>query len=160
MAILNFLLNIFTNGALIVPTVSWLIAQVLKTIIDAAVNKTFRISILFGDGGMPSGHSATVSSLATIVGCQVGFDTPEFAIAAIFAIVVMHDALGVRRETGKQAVVIMKMVDVISEYISEKDEEIKTEKLKVLVGHTPLQVFCGALLGIFVAVAYVLLIAV
>ena len=152
---LDFLLEIINNGALVVPTMSWLVAQVLKAIIDAAVNKSFSVSRLFGDGGMPSGHSATVMSLATVVGIQNGFGSPIFAVAMIFAIVVMHDALGVRRETGKQAKVILSMLDVINEYFSEKDNAIKNEKLKVLVGHTPLQVVLGALLGVVIALLYV-----
>lgn len=151
---LDFLYDFFTNGALLVPTISWLIAQILKTLIDAAINKSFRPSRLVGDGGMPSGHSATVMSLATLVGLQVGFGSIEFAIAMVFAIVVMHDASGVRRETGKQARMILSIVDVIGEYVNEKDVQIKDEKLKVLVGHTPLQVACGALLGIVVASLY------
>lgn len=152
---LDFLLEIINNGALVVPTIAWLVAQVLKAIIDAAVNKSFSVSRLFGDGGMPSGHSATVMSLATVIGIQNGFGSPIFAVAMIFAIVVMHDALGVRRETGKQAKVILSMLDVINEYFSEKDNTIKNEKLKVLVGHTPLQVVLGALLGVGIALLYV-----
>ncbi len=151
------LLDLISNGAILVPIISWLIAQVLKLFIDAAVNKSFRISRLYGDGGMPSGHSATVMSLAIIVGMVDGFGSTNFAIALIFAIVVMHDALGVRRETGKQARVILSMLDVLGEYFSEKDTKIKDEKLKVLVGHTPLQVFFGATLGIIVAVVYYLI---
>lgn len=151
---LDYLYDFFTNGALLVPTISWLIAQILKTLIDAAINRSFRPSRLVGDGGMPSGHSATVMSLATLVGLQMGFGSVEFAIAMVFAIVVMHDASGVRRETGKQARMILSIVDVIGEYVNEKDVQIKDEKLKVLVGHTPLQVACGALLGVVVAVLY------
>ena len=151
----DWLIDIVTNGALIVPAVSWIFAQILKAVIDAAVNKTFNISRLFGDGGMPSGHSATVMSLATVVGIQEGFDSAVFAVAMIFAVVVMHDAIGVRRETGKQARMILSMIDVISEYIDEKDKTIKVEKLKVLVGHTPLQVVLGALLGVVIALLYV-----
>ena len=152
--IIEYFLDLIRNGALIVPTVSWLIAQLLKAIIDAAVNKTFRVSRLFGDGGMPSGHSATVMSLATIVGLTDGFGSITFAIAMVFAIVVMHDAIGVRREAGKQARMILSMVEVLGDYLAEKDKNIKDEKLKVLVGHTPLQVICGALLGFVIAVAY------
>ncbi|MBQ7387477.1 MAG: divergent PAP2 family protein [Clostridia bacterium] len=148
--------DFITNAAIVVPTVSWLTAQILKAIIDAAVNKTFRVSRLFGDGGMPSGHSATVMSLATIVGLTdpAGFAGMPFAIAMMFAIVVMHDATGVRREAGKQARMILSMLDVLSDYIAEKDTKIKDEKLKVLVGHTPLQVLCGALLGVAIAIGY------
>ena len=157
--IIEYLLELVKNGALIVPTVSWLIAQLLKAIIDAAVNKTFRLSRLFGDGGMPSGHSATVMSLATIVGLTDGFGSITFAIAMVFAIVVMHDATGVRREAGKQARMILSMGEVLGDYLAEKDRNIKDEKLKVLVGHTPLQVICGALLGFAIAIAYFYLLA-
>ncbi len=152
----KYLLDILTNAAIVVPVVSWLVAQIMKTIIDAVINKTFSVSRLFGDGGMPSGHSATVMSLATIVGLtqETGFASTNFAIAMIFAIVVMHDALGVRRETGKQARVILSMIDVLGDYFVEKDAKIKDEKLKVLVGHTPLQVVLGALLGFLIAIGY------
>ena len=152
--IVEYLLDIIRNGALVVPTVAWLVAQMLKAIIDAAVNKTFRLSRLFGDGGMPSGHSATVMSLATIVGLTDGFGSMTFAIAMVFAIIVMHDAIGVRREAGKQARMIISMVEVLGDYLVEKDKKIRDEKLKVLVGHTPLQVVCGALLGIVIAIVY------
>ena len=156
MAFINFLGDIFTNGALVVPILSWMLAQVLKMLINAAVNKTFSVSRLFGDGGMPSGHSATVMSLATVIGLhpEYGFGSVTFAIAMLFAVVVMHDALGVRRETGKQAVSIIQMVEIINNYVVEKDKEIKVEKLKVLVGHTPLQVVAGAVLGALIAVIY------
>ena len=157
--ILEYLLDIVRNGALVVPTVSWLVAQLLKAVIDAAVSKTFKLSRLVGDGGMPSGHSATVMSLATRVGLTEGFGSISFAIAMIFAIVVMHDAIGVRREAGKQARMIISMVDVLGDYLIEKDKKIKDEKLKVLVGHTPLQVVCGALLGLAIAIAYFYLFA-
>ena len=103
---------------------------------------------------MPSGHSATVMSLAMIVGLTDGFGSITFAIAMIFAIVVMHDAIGVRREAGKQARMIISMVEVLGDYLVEKDKKIKDEKLKVLVGHTPLQVICGALLGAVIAIVY------
>ena len=151
--------RMFLNPVLLVPTCSWLLAQVLKTIINAVMNKKMEWSRLVGDGGMPSGHSATVSALATMVGFAVGFDSVEFAIAAVLAVVVMHDASGVRLETSKQAVTIISMVEVINDYLSESDTNIKTDKLKVLVGHTPLQVLFGSLLGIAVAVGYKLLIA-
>ena len=151
---MEYFIQVITNPILIVPAISWLIAQVLKALINALVNKKFSFSRLFGDGGMPSGHSATVMSLTFMCGFEVGFDQPLFAVAAILAIIVMHDATGVRREAGKQAVAIKSIATVVSEYFAEKDEEIKTEKLKVMIGHTPLQVFAGALLGCLVAFAY------
>ena len=146
--------RIITNPVLLIPAFSWLTAQVLKAIINAIMNKKFSWSRLVGDGGMPSGHSATVTSLAVMCGFASGFDSVAFAISCILAIIVMHDATGVRRETGKQAAFIISIADVINDYFSEHDEQIKTDKLKVLVGHTPLQVLCGALLGIAIAVSY------
>ena len=153
---MDILLKIITNPVLIVPVCSWIIAQVLKSIISAIVNKKFSFDRLVGDGGMPSGHSATVTSLAVMCGLspQAGFDSPVFALAVMFAVVVMHDALGVRRETGKQAVSIIKMADLLNDYFSERNQVIKTDKLKVLVGHTPLQVVCGSLLGAVIAIVY------
>lgn len=156
---MDWLIKLFTNPFLVTSLASWFVAQVLKVIINAIVNKKLDFERLVGDGGMPSGHSATVSALATMVGFTVGFDSVEFAIAAVLAVVVMHDASGVRLETSKQAATIISMVEVINDYLSESDTNIKTDKLKVLVGHTPLQVLFGSLLGIAVAVGYKLLIA-
>ena len=103
---------------------------------------------------MPSGHSATVTALAVMCGLEDGFGKPLFAIAAVLAVIVMHDALGVRRETGKQAISIIKISELLNDYLSEHNPNLKTDKLKVLVGHTPLQVVCGSVLGAAVAIAY------
>ena len=103
---------------------------------------------------MPSGHSATVTSLAVMCGLTAGFNSAVFGLATIFAIVVMHDALGVRREAGKHAMSIIEMAEILNAAIVEKDEQIKTDKLKVFVGHTPWQVVCGSALGLVIAVAY------
>ena len=151
---MDILMQIITNPVLIVPACAWIIAQILKSIISAIVNKKFSFDRLVGDGGMPSGHSATVTSLAIMCGFVNGFDSAVFGLAMIFAIVVMHDALGVRRETGKQAVSIIKMAKMLNDYFSEQNEYIKTDKLKVLVGHTPWQVVCGASLGAVIAILY------
>ena len=151
---MSIFLQIITNPVLFIPAISWIIAQVLKTIINAIVNKKFSIDRLVGDGGMPSGHSATVTSLAVMCGLTSGFDSTTFGLATIFAIVVMHDALGVRRETGKQAVSIIEMAEILNDFVTEKNERIKTDKLKVLVGHTPWQVVCGSALGGVIAIAY------
>ena len=148
------IVRILTNPVLLIPACSWGVAQVLKTIINAIVNKKLTLSRLIGDGGMPSGHSATVTSLAVMCGFSKGFDSAEFAIAMILAIIVMHDASGVRREAGKQAVSIIEMAELLNDYILESDSHIKTDKLKVLVGHTPLQVACGAILGATIAICY------
>ena len=157
MGFLIELKNFIINDCLLVPTFAWFVAQLLKLLINGAVNKNFSVERLWGDGGMPSGHSATVTSLALMCGVKEGFGSTYFAIAAILAIIVMHDALGVRRETGKQAVSIIKISEMLNEYLAEKDEQIKVDKLKVLVGHTPLQVICGALVGIIIVLLYVLI---
>lgn len=150
-------LKLFTNPVLLAPGCAWIIAQVLKAIINAIMNKKFSWDRLFGDGGMPSGHSAIVTALATMTGLVKGFGSVEFAIAFIFALVVMRDAMGVRREAGKQAASIIKISELLNDYFSEHDQRIKTDKLKVLVGHTPLQVGCGALLGMAISIGYFLI---
>ena len=145
------------NDVLVVSLASWLIAQLIKIIINAVVNKRFDIERLFGDGGMPSGHSATVTAMALMTGFRLGFDNPVFGVAMVFAIVVMHDATGVRQEAGKHARSIIELTDLFNEYLLEHDERVKLDKLKTLVGHTPLQVVCGAGVGILVVVVYLLI---
>lgn len=153
---MNILMDIITNPVIIVPGAAWIIAQIMKAVISAIVNKKFSFDRLFGDGGMPSGHSATVTSLAVMCGFVSGFDSAVFGLATIFAIVVMHDATGVRREAGKHARSILSIIDVLDDYLSEDDERFKPEKLKVLVGHTPLQVVIGSALGAAIALLYYL----
>jgi len=157
MSFLNGLKDLVLNDVLLVPIFTSIIAQVLKLLINGVVNKSFKAERLWGDGGMPSAHSATVVSLALMCGFAEGFGSTYFAIAAMLAFIVMHDALGVRRETGKQAVSIIEMAELFNAYFAEKDEEIKTDKLKILVGHTPTQVVCGALVGIVVVLLYLLI---
>lgn len=151
------ILDIFNNDILIVSLASWLIAQIAKIVINAIVNKKFDIERLFGDGGMPSGHSATVTSMALMTGFKLGFDSPIFGIAMLLAIIVMHDATGVRHEAGKHAKSIIELTEIFNEYILEHDEKLKLQKLKTLVGHTPLQVVCGAGVGVLVVVLYLLI---
>ena len=132
--------DLITNPFLLTGVTSWLIAQVLKTILHWIIYKKLDFERIYGDGGMPSGHSATVSSLATICALTFGFGSVEFAITAILAIIVCHDAMGVRREAGKQAEVLNELLRFL-ETGSDAD-------LKELVGHTPLQVAAGILIGI------------
>ena len=139
----------FTNRILIGGLIGWASAQVLKTIIFLLVNKKLQLERLFGDGGMPSGHSATVSAVALLTGYECGFGSPVFAVAFIMAIVVMHDAMGVRLETGKQAKAINEMTEFLEKLSGT--ELSNEEKLKEFVGHTPLQVVMGSILGIIVA---------
>lgn len=128
----------------------WLVAQLLKTGIHMYVYG-FDAERLVGSGGMPSSHSATVCALATAAGYQYGGGSFQFAITAILAIVVMYDARGVRRETGLQAQVINEMMD----FFQKMGQPISyQEKLKEFVGHTPMQVLVGAVLGILIALLY------
>ena len=139
---MDWLIGIFTNPYLMTSIGSWFIAQVLKVIINAIVNKKLDFERLVGDGGMPSGHSATVSSLAAITALLCGPASFQFAIAAVFAIVVCHDATGVRHETGKQAKMLNEIIQILD------SEDLPDVTLKELVGHTPLQVLMGILIGI------------
>ncbi len=147
---MNWFQELLSNGFLLVALSSWFWAQLIKTILHAIVTKRVDFTRLVGDGGMPSGHSATVSSLATAAALVYGLGSFEFAIALVFAIVVCKDAMGVRLETGKQAVIINDIVEAFNVLTSE--EKLPDAKLKEFVGHTPLQVIAGILLGIVNAV--------
>ena len=126
-----------------------MVAQVLKTIIHMILTKQFVAERMVGSGGMPSSHSATVCALATATGMECGAGSPVFAITIMLAIIVMYDAMGVRRETGKQGRVLNEMLEIFT----NMGKEISPEKrLKEFVGHTPLQVLMGAILGIAIAV--------
>lgn len=148
----NFLMDWFfdfiSNKFFITAVVSWTVAQVLKVFIYAIINKTWDFSRLFGDGGMPSGHSATVSSLAAISALTYGFGSFEFAISGILAIIVCHDAMGVRLEAGKHAKLLNILVDSFEKFSKNELPEVV---LKEFVGHTPLQVITGIILGILCA---------
>ena len=146
---MEYLDAFLSNKILWAGVIGWASAQVLKTIIFLLVNKKLQLERLFGDGGMPSGHSATVMGVAVSTAIECGLDSPLFAIAMILAIVVMHDAMGVRRETGKQAKYINELVELIE--VLGGTEVSNEEKLKEFVGHTPLQVLMGAVLGTAVA---------
>ena len=133
------------NKILITGCVAWLISQFTKAIIYLIINKRFVWERLLGDGGMPSSHSATVTAVAVMTGLSCGWDNPVFAVAAVLALVVMHDAMGVRQETGKQARVINNMLELINSF--GRGELTTEETLKEFVGHTRRQVVIGALLG-------------
>ena len=141
--------ELLSNRVLISGLSGWAAAQVLKTIIYALMHGRIDWTRIFGDGGMPSGHSATVCAAATSAGMQYGLGSFPFAISVIVAIIVMHDAMGVRREAGKQAKVLNEFMDLFEKLEQPLSDQ---EKLKELVGHTPLQVCMGGLLGIGVGV--------
>ena len=141
--------DLFSNRVLLSGLIGWGAAQVLKTIIYALMHHTLDLTRIFGDGGMPSGHSATVCAVATSAGIIYGLDSFPFAISVIVAIIVMHDAMGVRLETGKQAKLLNEFIDLFAKLEQPLSDQ---EKLKELVGHTPLQVCTGGLLGILTGV--------
>lgn len=142
-----FLQGIIKNPILVAAVMGWFVAQVLKTVIHLLITKELVWERMVGSGGMPSSHSATVCGLATATGMRYGSQSFEFAIAVIMAIIVMHDAMGVRRETGIQAKVLNEMMALFREMGTKMSVE---DKLKEFVGHTPLQVWMGALLGVIV----------
>ena len=142
-------LQIIGNRIIQTGAVAWVLSQVIKTVIHLILNKKIVWERLVGDGGMPSSHSATVTSVAVATGFTAGWDSPVFAVAVFLAIIVMHDARGVRRETGKQAVVINNMLELFEKMGA--GDMTPEQTLKEFVGHTPLQVFAGAILGLIVA---------
>ncbi len=129
--------------------IAWFIAQSLKVILGIFREKRFDFRWFVGTGGMPSSHAAAVSALTTAVGLHTGFSSPSFYIALVFTIVVLFDAQGVRRASGEQAEILNKILDDI--YWKKRIQE---ERLRELIGHTPIEVFAGALLGVLAALIF------
>ncbi|MBR2907294.1 MAG: divergent PAP2 family protein [Clostridia bacterium] len=145
------LTDLIQNYLLISAGVSWFVAQICKVFTGIFHERHFSIiSLLTGTGGMPSSHSACVTALAVSSGLYYGLGSAPFAITTILALVVMRDASGVRREAGKQAKVLNQ---IIGELFTTGDEKRFQADLKELLGHTPLQVFVGAILGAVTALA-------
>lgn len=145
---MTFWEEILSNQVLVSALTAWTVAQVLKTIIDFALTRSFSAERLVGSGGMPSSHSATVCALTTASANQFGVSSFEFAVSFVLAAVVMYDAIGVRQETGKQA----RLLNILLEQDFMKMSNLEfQQRLKEFVGHTPLQVFAGAVLGILIA---------
>lgn len=142
----SFVHQLSRNHILNVAVLSGLIAQVLKVIIVILTTKKIDMKRLTGSGGMPSSHTAFVVALSTAVGRDSGWDSPLFALAVVFAAIVMYDAAGVRRAAGEQAAIL----NVIIEDFRDQ-HQFKQERLKELIGHTPFEVLAGAILGIFIA---------
>lgn len=139
--------RIFENRVLGTAMLAWLIAQLIKVILFSYKEKRLVVSRMIGAGGMPSSHSAFVVAMSFAIGYQAGFDSSVFALSAAFAIVVMYDAAGVRRAAGTQAKLLNRMVVELI----EEGRLPQYELLKELLGHTPVEVFAGALLGALVA---------
>ena len=137
--------KIVTNKCIYIPFLLWLIIQLSKFITDLIINKKINLKRLMGAGGMPSSHSAVVSSIAILIGREYGFDSGIFALALIMAFVVMYDAAGIRRAAGKQASILNRILETPGLTTGEVQE-----KLIEALGHTPVQVFVGAILGAIV----------
>ncbi len=140
---MNNFMGFIQNKCIYVPIIMWFCIQSFKVIYDLITRKKFNFKRIMGAGGMPSSHSAVVTSVATVIGKYEGVDTPIFALALIMAFVVMYDACGVRRAAGKQAALLNKIIEtpgLTGVQVSEKLVEV--------LGHTPIQVFVGALLGV------------
>lgn len=162
------------NVMLFAAIIGWGAAQIIKTIIHLIETKKFDPERIFGAGGMPSSHSATVCALTVTASKVCGVNSPEFALSMVLALIVMYDACGVRRAAGLHAREInrlRKIVDKLDDEIVERlDEEIDieideeekkpTNDLKEFLGHTPFQVLCGALLGIIIGMIFCLVVAV
>ncbi len=142
-----FFLEIYRNKIFMTTLAAWAIAQTVKVSIGAVRQRRFDFRWFVGTGGMPSSHAAGASCLATAIGLAYGFDTVYFALSASFALVVMFDAQGVRRATGKQAQVLNKITEDI--YWQGKVNE---NRLRELIGHTPVEVIVGFLLGSLIAI--------
>lgn len=136
-----FIIHILQNHLLVIALLGWLFAQVIKAIISAIQTGKFDVHKLHSDGGMPSCHSATVVSLAVSAGIYYGFDSGIFALATILAVIVTHDAMGVRQEAGKHA-------RILNRLLSQEQESGTAKRMKEFLGHTPLQVLVGSLIGL------------
>lgn len=143
----------FTHNKVAMTTLlGWFVAQTIKVVAGVIKEKKFNFKWFVGTGGMPSSHVAGVTALVTSVAIQSGPDTPLFAVTLMFAIVVICDAQGVRWSTGKQAEILNKIMDDI--YWKKRIQE---DRLKEFIGHTPIQVWAGIVVGLFVAfVSYAL----
>ena len=136
-----------TNKWLWIPLITWFLVQIFKVIRELLRDKKVNFKRIWGAGGMPSAHTACVSSFATSIGLTEGFGSPIFAFSVVFAFVVMYDACGVRRAAGKQASILNKILDTPGMSTVEVQE-----KLIEALGHTPVQVFVGAFIGFVVGV--------
>ncbi len=144
---MNNLMGFIQNKYIYIPFLLWFFIQTYKVIHDLIKTKKINFKRIIGAGGMPSSHSAIVTSLATLIGKYQGVDTPIFALSVIVAAVVMYDACGVRRAAGKQAALLNKIIEtpgLTGMQVSERLVEV--------LGHTPVQVFIGALIGIIVGI--------
>mgnify|MGYP006280510559 CR=1 FL=1 len=134
------------NPVLLSALISWTIAQALKVVIHFLQSSEWNWALLFRAGGMPSSHSAMVSAAAHAIGLFLGFSKPLFGLAVVFALIVIYDATGIRRQAGKQAALLNSMIEDIS-----RGKLAQQRKLREVLGHTPGEAITGMMLGIFLA---------
>lgn len=145
---MNYLMDLCKNSILQTALISWFAAQLIKVIIVLIIERRVDFPKITGSGGMPSSHSSFTVSLAAAIGFTDGFDSVAFALAAAFSLVVMYDASGVRRSAGQQAAILNRIV----EKLGKEELSATGKKLKELLGHTPVEVVAGALLGLIIAI--------
>ncbi len=143
----NIFQGILENDVFIITMIAWIFAQCIKVFLGVVREKRFNFRWFIGTGGMPSSHAAGATALATVCGLNSGFDSMIFALAAVFALVTMFDAQSVRRQTGQQAEILNMILDDI--YWKGR---IESDRLKELIGHTPIEVFMGAIIGFLTAI--------
>ncbi|MEW6242745.1 MAG: divergent PAP2 family protein [Bacillota bacterium] len=146
---MDFFQGVWSNKVLAVSLTAWLIAQALKVVTTFLAHGRVDLRRFVESGGMPSSHTALVTSLSVIVGYEVGFDSALFGVTVAFALIVMYDAAGVRRAAGKQAEILNQLIREL--YV---EHEFKHERLRELIGHTPVEVLAGAIVGVGVAVFF------
>ena len=145
--------SIIYNPVFVTVVIAWFLAQLLKIFTAYPEERRLKPAMFFSSSGMPSSHTSMIMSATTTIGITEGFDTVIFGLALVFSLIVMYDAAGVRYETGKQATIINFLIEEIKEH-----QEFHVEKLKELIGHRPIEVLMGALLGVAVSVVYCLLV--
>lgn len=143
---MNFVDGLFRNQVVGISFIAWFAAQFLKVLLTLLFEKKLNLYRMVGSGGMPSSHSSTVMALSTAVGLTYGWDSLLFGVCLVFSLIVMYDASGVRQSVGKQAIILNTILDDLYQH-----KPIQEERLKELVGHTKVEVFAGALLGIAIA---------
>jgi acid phosphatase family membrane protein YuiD len=144
---MDFLNTLWANQILLAAFTAWGLAQIIKVPLDYLINREWDWGLLLSSGGMPSSHSALVTGASVAIGLQLGFDSPLFALASVVAVVVIYDAIGVRRHAGDHARVLNLMIDELL-----TGHPLAEKELKEVLGHTPREVIGGIILGTVVAI--------
>jgi hypothetical protein len=143
---MNYLARVFQNQIFLAGFIAWMTAQILKIATHYIQHRELDLTRIVGSGGMPSSHSSLVMGISTGIGIKYGWGSDIYVLALVFSVIVMYDASGVRRSVGKQAIILNRIIKNLYQH-----KKIQEAKLKEFVGHTPKEVFAGALLGIITA---------